>query len=147
LSAGVRVSIWRPFAADRPLILQGRRSEYLTPIGPETQLLREVFSWQVREDIWAGVLDSDVRERLSQRLIEDFEPILPPNERGMPKLRLFVDELARTLPETDWSESAHQFEEDGQTPVRLNALWAFYTQLRWIYDVFRHVPEASVAIR
>ncbi len=146
-SVGLRVTIWRPYAPDRPLAFQQAEATTMTAVGPEIQLQQEAFTWQVREDIWGGVVDSNLRERLSQRFISDFEPVLPPSQRGMDKLKALLSELANAIPEAEWSASGQQVEEDGETPYRLNSLLAFHVQMSWLYDVFKDTPGASVSVR
>ena len=146
-SVGVRVTIWRPYAPDRPLAFQSADSETLRLVSPEMQFQQEAFTWQAREDIWGGVVNAEVRERLSQRFITDFEPVLPPSERGMEKLQALLAELAVAIPEAEWSASGQQVEDDGETPYRLNSLLAFHAQMRWLYEVFKDVPGASVSVR
>jgi hypothetical protein len=122
-------------------------AETLTLVGPDVRFQQESFSWQAREDIWGGVVDSDLRQQISQRVIDEFEPVLPPDQRSMDKLRELLDALIAAIPEAEWSESGEQLEEDGETPYKLNALLAFYSQMLWIYEVFKDTPGASVSVR
>jgi hypothetical protein len=146
-SAGVRITVWRPYQPDRPLTLQLGDSETVTAVHNGVRLQQEAYAWQVREDIWGGLIDAELRETLSQRFIRDFEPVLLPDRRSMDKLKLLLDDIAAAIPNAEWSTSGQQLEEDGETAFRLNALLAFYAQLSWIYEVFRDTPGESISVR
>jgi hypothetical protein len=139
--------VWRPYEPDRPLTLQVGDSGTVTAVDNDVRLQQEAFAWQVREDIWGGLIDAELRGTLSQRFINDFEPVLLPEERSMDKLKLLLDDLAAAIPKAEWSTSGQQLEEDGETAFRLNALLAFYAQLSWIYEVFHDTPGASISVR
>jgi hypothetical protein len=147
-SVGVRITIWRPYTPERQLAFQLESNEPLMLVRPEMQLQQEAFAWQVREDVWGGVTDADRRLELSQRTIADFEPILPPSQRSMEKFRQLLDAVSAAIENTEWSDSAQQLDEDdADTPYKLNALLCFHLQMRWIYDVFKDTPGASVSVR
>ncbi len=139
--------MWRPYKPDRPLTLQLGDGETVTAVDDDVSLQQEAFAWQVREDIWGGLIDGEIREKLSQRFIDDFEPVLLPDQRSMDKLKLLVDDIAAAIPKAEWSTSGQQLEQDGETAFRLNALLALYAQLSWIYEVFRDTPGASISVR
>jgi hypothetical protein len=146
-SAGVRITIWRPYTPDRPLAIQSSETDSVRVVGPDLPLQQEAFTWQVREDIWGGLVDSDLRQALSQRFISEFEPVLSPNQRSVEKLRALVEEIETALPKSEWSESGQQLEDDGETPYRLNPLLGFFTQMSWLCEVFKDTPGASVSVR
>jgi hypothetical protein len=108
---------------------------------------QDAFSWHVREDIWGGVIDADVRAGLAAKLIGDFQRILPPSERGLDKLEAFLAEAEAAVANSEWSSSAQYRETDGETPVRLNVLLSFCVQLRWICQVFKDLPGTSLSVR
>ena len=49
--------------------------ETITAVDNDVRLQQEVFAWQVREDIWGGLIDAELRETLSQRFINDAESL------------------------------------------------------------------------
>ena len=146
-SAGLRITVWRPYTPDRPLTIRVGTDDTISAVGPDMQLQQEAFTWQVKEDVWGGLADSELRQQLSQKLITDFEPVLPPTQRGMTKLGALLGELDDAKSAAEWSSSGQQLHDDGETAVRLNSLVAFLSQLTWLYDVFRDVPGASVSVR
>ncbi len=146
-SLGARVTIWRPFSPDKALTYHRGAAENVSVVGPDMVFQQEAFSWQIREDIWGGVVDSEVRSGLAAKLIGDFQPILPPTERSMPKLMTFLAEIEAAAATAEWSNSAQQYERDGETAVRVNVLVSFCVQIRWICHVFKDLPGASVSIR
>lgn len=146
-STGFRVTIWRPYTPGRALTLKDLGSEGMTALGPEALLQQEAFSFQPKEDVWGGLIDSGLRENLSAQFIGDFEPVRPPSERGMDRLATFLDDLKAALPQGLWSDSGQQIDEESEEAVRLNPLLAFYCHLSWIYETFKDAPGASVSVR
>lgn len=132
---------------DRQLAFVGSEAASVSLVGPDIQLQQEAFTWLVKEDIWGGVIDSSARQNLSQRLQSEFEPVLPPSQRTMEQFNTLLMDIAQILGKVEWSDSGQQLEEDGDNPVRLNALLSFYLQASWIYEIFKDSPGASVAIR
>ena len=116
-------------------------------VGPDFLFQKEVLTWQPKEDIWGGLADGGARTRLSERMQVEFEPALRPDERSLEKLGAYLKDIEALLDGLEWATSSQQFEDDGETPMRLNPLLSFYRQLEWIYQVFRDVPGASVSIR
>jgi len=147
VTAGVRLIVWRPYMPERLLAMQQDQKGNVTLLGSDAPLQQAAFMWQVREDIWGGIVDAEVRQSLSQRFIADFEPVLPPDDRSFEKLSEFLRRLSPVLVNSEWSFSAQQLDEDGESGVRLNALVGFFNHLRWVYDVFKDVPGASVSVR
>lgn len=147
ISAGFRVTIWRPYTPVRALTLKDAGSENMTLLGPEAVLQQEAFTFQPKEDVWGGLVDSDAREALSVRFISDFEPVRPPSERGLDRLAAFLVDLREALPKGEWASSGQQLDEDSEQAVRLNPLLAFYSHLAWMYDTFKDTPGASVSVR
>lgn len=146
-SLGARISIWRPFTPEKSLTFHTGQSKNVTVVGPEMAFQQEAFTWNAREDVWGGLIDSEIRTQLSERLIGDFQPTLPPMDRGITKLENFLEAAEAAAVNSEWSNSGQQLERDGETPVRLNSLLAFCVQLRWICQVFKDIPGASVSVR
>lgn len=146
-SAGLRITVWRPYVPDRPLTIRKGSDDTISVVGPDMQLQQEAFTWQVKEDVWGGLTDSEVRQQLSQKFITEFEPVRPPAQRSLAKLGSLLDELRAADASAEWSSSGQQVHEDGETAVRLNSVLAFLNQLTWLHDVFRDVPGASVSVR
>lgn len=119
----------------------------MTLLGPESVLQQEVFTFQPKEDVWGGLVDSELREALSARFISEFEPVRPPNERGFDRLAAFLVDLRAALPKGEWSSSGQQLDDDSEQAVRLNPLLAFHNHLSWMHDTFRDTPGASVSVR
>jgi hypothetical protein len=146
-SAGLRITIWRPYTPERPLTIRKGETDTVTLVSPDMLLQQEAFTWQVREDVWGGLPDNDLREALSHALIGRFEPVLPPAQRGMTQLQEFIAELEAAQAKSEWATSGQQLHADGETPVRFNPLLGFLGQLKWLFDLFRDVPGASVSVR
>lgn len=147
---GARITVWRPYSPVKSLALHQQpdtTKAALTLFGPDDIFQQEAFVWHALEDVWGSIVNSEVRQTLSERLRNDFQPSLPPLERGLQKLRRFLDDARLALPEAEWSDSAQRLERDGMTAYRLNALLAFCVQLEWIHDIFKDVPGASVSVQ
>jgi hypothetical protein len=148
-ATGIKITVWRNYWPERQLVCSKEESQIY--FNTDERLQQDVFNWQVREDIWGGFTDETIRQELNLRFIQSFDPFLQPEARGFAKLKEMLAQLytAAISNESSWSTSAQQFEEDndGSTSVRLNALLAFCTQLRWIHDVFKDVPGASITVR
>lgn len=119
----------------------------MTLLGPEALLQQEAFTFQPKEDIWGGLVDSEVRERLSVRFISEFEPVKPPSERGLERLHAFLNDLKDAIPKGEWASSGQQLDEEGDQAIRFNPLLAFYTHMAWVHDIFKDAPGASVSVR
>ena len=144
---GARITIWRPFNFEKNLTFHNGEGQDVSIVGPDMIFQQDAFSWHVREDIWGGLVDSEKRSELSERLMVDFQPTLPPSQRSLEKLMVFLQEAEVAAAASEWSNSAQYYEKDGETPQRLNALLSFCVQLRWICQVFKDLPGASVSVR
>jgi hypothetical protein len=145
----VRVTIWQPYFAGYMLAIGQTDSQSLNILDGDTELQREVFTWPVEEDIWAGLTDDQRRRELSDKFINDFQPMLAPEKRNMGSLASFVADLREVAlsSSSEWSTSSSSANEIGSPPVLINGLLALYHQLEWILDVFRDMPGASVSVR
>ena len=145
----VRVTIWQPYFAGCMLAIGQPDSSGLNILDGDTELQREVFTWSVAEDVWAGVADDIKRTEFAARFVDSFQPTLAPSERSMESFADFVSDLRGVALSSlsEWSASASKMAEVGVPPVLLNGLLAFYHQLVWLLDVFRDLPGASVSVR
>jgi hypothetical protein len=144
------VTVWRAFSHGRPLAYQTNTKAEAKVFGEEETLLQDVFCWQVREDVWSGLADEEVRIAMRQRFLDEFQPTLPPSQRTIRALTEFIAVLEPIAcgQHSEWADSAMQEEEDeSRKPYRLNPLLAFHRQLTWIRDVFVDIPGASVSVR
>lgn len=124
------------------------KDEGFKAIHPDS-LYEQVFVWTTEEDIWGGISDSDLARRLKAELIQAFTPFSPPDQRRMSQ---FGETLIRieTLVAgqgTNWSECQSTSDRGDDLTLRTNTVLALYKHLRWIYEVYRHVPGACVTIR
>ncbi|MGC1304388.1 MAG: hypothetical protein WA840_18635 [Caulobacteraceae bacterium] len=119
----------------------------MTLLGPEATLQQEAFTFQPTEDVWGGLVDSELREKLSMQFISEFEPVRPPSERGFDRLAVFLNELRAAIPKGEWASSGQQLDDESEQALRLNPLLAFYSQLAWIHETFKDTPGASVSVR
>lgn len=146
---GLKVTVWRRYSPERTIIHSTDKEA--TYFSPDERLLQDVFSWQVREDVWGGFTDTEVAQSLSTRFASAFDPFLPPNQRDFGTFKAVLSELsaAATSPNSYWASSAQQkdTDEDSDASTRVNPLLAFYNQLHWIYEVFKDVPGASITVR
>lgn len=146
-AAGLRVTIWHPYVPSQPV------SHHSAEHGPTyfapKDLQQDVFSWQVRDDVWGGIAAEEIRRSLRDGFISAFDPYLPPGDRSVEKLTLFVQQLRKVVRSSasDWSVSGQEPDDDADSSPRLNALLAFERQLSWMEEVFRHLPGVSVTVR
>jgi len=145
----VRVTIWQPYFAGRMLAFGASNLETLELLERDTELQREIFTWPVAEDVWAGIVDDDARTRLRDKFINDFQPMVTPAARSMSRLGAFVEELKTVAYSnaSDWSTSETGAPESNETSFMINAGLAFYHHLAWMHEVFADVPGASVSVR
>ena len=144
---GTRITVWRPFSPGKPLTLHDPASDKVSVFGPDDCFQTEAFVWHAREDLVGGIVEPSARQELNDRLMNNFQPVLPPQERNIAKLRTFLASIVAVLDGVDWSDSAQQMESDNTNAVHINSLLAFYQQLTWICDVFDELPGASVSIQ
>ena len=148
LRTKLKITIWQPYFAGCMLAIGQRDAQQLDVLDSDTELQREVFTWSLDEDVWAGVTDDQLRTSLAARLINDFQPMLLPDQRDMEHLAAFVSDLRELAmsPASEWSPSASG-DQTYSTALMINGLLAFYHQLNWLLDVFSDLPGASVSVR
>jgi hypothetical protein len=148
-SIKLKVSVWRDFVPSRAMLLRVAGEHDHRLLSGDAELQQEIFSWQMREDHLAGVIDEASRLKLRDLLVDRFDPSRPPSERRFDALREFLDEAAGVLEAggTEWTGSQDAPSEDEDTPYRLNPLLALRAHLDWLYVVFAGQPGVSVSIR
>ncbi len=141
------LSIWRDFAPSRALVLSDEKGGHWM-LDLESNLQQEVYSWQLREDPFAGVEDEGVRRNLRDRL-ERLDVSKPPQERRLAVLADFVLAAERAMDSQHvvWSESLSQPPGHEELPNEINALVAFVLHLKWLLGCFANRPSISVSIR
>jgi hypothetical protein len=65
----LRISVWRDFVPTRSLTVRRDGDPDHRLLSGDAHLQREVFSWQTREDLFAGVSDEEIRDRLREKLL------------------------------------------------------------------------------
>ena len=144
-----RVTVWQPYFAGCMLAFPREGATEYDLLSRDFELQREVFTWPLQEDVWAGVTDHETRVALQQRFVNDFQATRPPHERGMDKLEKFVEGLcdALQLGKSEWSVAESGAAEYSNASLMINSLAAFHNQLKWMLDMFRDLPGASVSVR
>ena len=145
----LRITAWQPYFADFMLACQDAGAPELGILGSDAELRREIFTWPLEEDIWAGVTDDTLRVSLQRRFVTDFQPERPPAERSMARYGEFVDAVGDVLAASgsEWSAASSGIADGSATTYMIDALAAFHQQASWIRDVFRDLPGASVSVR
>ncbi len=141
--------MWRDFAPGRPLSLwRGDQNEQQV-ISGESEIQQEIFSWQMREDPFDGVLEEEDRALLRAVLLDRFEPSSNPDDRRVERLVEFVVEADRILDsgKAEWTISLDPPQEDEDAPYRLNPLLALRNQVEWLIGSFGGIPGLSVSVR
>lgn len=118
-------------------------------VGHDNDLQQEIMSWQVREGVFSGIEDSEIRAQLSEALTGTFSALLMPSERGVSKLEEFLRLSEKAIEDGNslWSVSEDRAFEDEEEPYTVNTLLAFHHQLQWMLAVFGDEPGISVSIR
>ncbi len=112
------------------------------------QLQEETFSWETREDFSGSLTQVDAGS-LRVALFDAFAPHLPPPERSVRKLKAAIDVLRNGSRGTSgWGDALSTGPYEGeQVNVRANPALSLLHHLRWVFDVFHNVPDASVTVR
>ncbi len=145
----VRVTIWQPYFAGFMLAFGQDEPGNFGILDNDAELQREIFTWPVEEDVWAGVTDDALRLNLEEKFVTAFQPMQSPAARSMEKLASFVSELETVVrgAGSEWSIGASGVAEASSVGCMVNGLLAFHQQLSWILDMFRDLPGASVSVR
>jgi hypothetical protein len=149
LTVKLRISVWRDFVPIKSLTVRrdGETDHHL--LASDAHLQQEVFSWQTREDAFAGVIDEETRIRLHEKLLERFDPSRPPADRRVNALRDFIDEANNVIEagRSEWTISQDPPVDDEDAPFTQNSLLALKLHLEWLMDVFYERPGVSVSVR
>lgn len=145
----LKLSVWRDFAPGRPLSLWRGDQNTQEIISRDSEIQQEIFSWQMREDPFDGVLDEEDRARLRAVLLDRFEPSSKPSDRRVERLDEFIGEANRILDggKAEWTISLDPPQEDEDAPYRLNPLLALRNQIEWLIGSFGGIPGLSVSVR
>lgn len=145
----VRVTIWAPYFAGCMLAFGRDDVDGLGVLDVDAELQREVFTWPVEEDVWAGITNDAKRAELEERFTTEFQPTRLPAERDMVRFAAFVEALEGVIASADseWSVGSSGAAEKSAAGFMFNGLLALHTQLRWMLDIYRDLPGASVSVR
>lgn len=135
----------------RPLVLPGEASQLLDS---ESGLQEEIYSWRLREDVFAGISDEKTRKKLRTRLIEKLADSQPPSERCLAVLKEFVEAAEEAIKSDDGvvptlreSLSDEDHDNGNQSAVGINALHALTMHLKWLLACFENQPGITVSVR
>lgn len=145
-ATGLEIIVWRPFEPPHQILFAASPEATLQYVSEGAH--RDIFRWQTREDVWGGIKDPDLRQRLREKLVNGFDPFAPSVDRSISKLGEFLGELKAAISagSTTWSVSTQIHGEDEEAAV-VNSVMGLYRQLCWIYRVFQDVPGAFLAVR
>ncbi|NTI27129.1 hypothetical protein [Rhizobium rhizogenes] len=144
-----RVTVWQPYFAGCMLAVPRESATEYDLLSGDFELQREVFTWPLQEDVWAGIANDELRTTLHRGFTENFQATRPPSERGMDMLEKFVADVRDAIKSgsSEWSTAESGTAELSRTSLMINALSAFHNQLNWMLDMFRDLPGASVSVR
>ena len=116
------------------------------------EIHEQLYSWEPSEDIWGSLIDVEQTRRARTVLVEAFDPSLPVRERSIGHLEkslLVLKEILDIPTATAWSECSQTDEssQETQNNLRANTILLLYRHLEWLWNIFRHVPGASVTVR
>lgn len=145
----LRVSLWRDFRPERTLAYQASGDRDARLFQRHDQLQEEVFAWEVGDALLNGVTDDDLRVRIRASLFDVFAVSISPSERPCEKLTSFFEaaEAALASGSAEWSDSEDLAFEEDPDPYRVNMLLAFYSQMRWLHEMFKDEPGLSISVR
>ncbi len=135
----------------RPLALPDDEGWQL--LDSESGLQEEVYSWRLREDAFAGVIDDATRMELHDLLAGRLQDSKPPGERRLTALEVFVKaaEAAIDSGAAASSPSGSQSDEDpdadDRSQVEINPLLALTIHFKWLITCFGNRPGISVSVR
>jgi hypothetical protein len=146
-ATGFRLTVWRPYQPTNEIAFDDGVAIKYIGIDDDGEVQQNIFMWQIKEDVWGGIKDDELRTTLKDRMFSDFSPFKSPIERGMSKFGEFLKDLENTTktPNSIWSLSSQETADD--IPMPVNLILALYHQFRWIHQVFKNIPDASVTVR
>lgn len=146
------LTIWRDFVPPRPLAInvQGDGRQVFDS---ESGLQEQVYSWPLREDVFAGVSDDESRKELHERLVNRLADFNPPSERRLEVLRDFIA-AAESVIEAGGvscvqgeSRLGGNGDNEEHERVEVNSLLALTLHLKWVVGCFGDRPGISVSVR
>jgi len=142
-SPTLRLTIWRPAHLDRGLMYEGAAIH-------GGDLHEEAYRWETNEDFF-GSFDSAQSAVVRAALFTAFATHLAPAQRSMAQLFAALQVLEAACAdagEEAWKDglTVESF-GDGVINLRAHGGLVLYRQLRWVYDIFKDVPGASVTVR
>jgi len=145
------LSIWRPARPVRPLAAFPDGQSQTLSLNPE-MLYEQIYAWSPDEEIWGGIRDSQTTNLLRTQLIDSFNPFLDPTKRTMAHFADAVGSLGDALAADgtliSWSECEELADKsDPETGLRANTALALHLHLKWVLQVFEHLPGATVTVR
>jgi hypothetical protein len=145
----LRISLWRDFRPERTLAYKASGTPDGRFFQRDDQLQEEVFTWYVGEGVLNGVVDDELRAKITACLTEDFAPALSPSDRPCSKLSRFFEAAEEAIEsgKAEWSNSEDRAFDDEPDPYRVNMLLAFYNQMLWLHEMFKDEPGVSVSVR
>ena len=146
-SSAFRLSVWKPANPIRRLMACSAEQSHL-----DCELHEQVYSWEPDEDIWGSLIDGEQTRRARSALIEQFDPSRSAKDRSISHLHealTVLTDILRIPGATAWSEcnESVQAPGDDQVNLRANTVLLLFRHLEWIWNIFRHVPGASVTVR
>jgi len=145
----LRISLWRNFRPERTLSYTARGATNAKFFQRDDQLQEEVFAWHVGEGVINGIVDDQLRAKITACLTEEFAPALAPSDRPCSKLTKFFNVAMEAIEsgKAEWSDSEDGSFQDDPEPYRVNMLLAFYNQMLWLHEMFKDEPGVSVSVR
>jgi len=144
------LSVWRPARPFRPLAAFPDGQSQQLSLNPD-MLHEQIYTWCPEEEIWGGIIDSEITNLLRSKLIDGFNPYLEPAKRTMTHFADAVRTLGEVLinhgASISWSECEAVAERSDQESLRANTALALYLHLQWVLQVFEHLPGATVTVR
>lgn len=143
-----RLDIWRP-AHPECRFVYAEPSNAVKELD-ENRLHKHVYSWKPSGDFW-GSLRSEDSNKLRDLFFGSFSSELPPDERGVDKLKKFLGDLDHILNDDAnrnwqmWEQPVHQDNENRL--YQLQPSLSLYHHLKWLCEVFQDIPGASVTVR
>ena len=147
----IRLDVWRPARIERRLVYDGIGN--CDPHAEELQedrLYEQVYSWKIRGDVWTSLGDDGTAKEIRDSITEEFACSLSPADRGLSKIKSAKDRISEYLRNDEnrkWQEWEQPISDDDPNNLyRLQPLVAFCHHLKWLLQVFKDVPGASVTI-
>ena len=137
-----RLFIWRDYVSPHPLALNDEQTGFRM-LKSEDHLQAEVYSWPLQYDIFAGILDEEVRNCL-RKLLSRLEVSRSPDERPLAALEKFVAEAGKAIEDGNAVSRSGGL---GNPMVADSPLLAFTLHLKWLIRCFKDRPGISVSIR